>query len=46
MKTTDFNEILLDQQDVFDGLYSGKITSLDSINLDDKTVNQIGRAHV
>jgi DNA polymerase III alpha subunit len=44
MKTTDFNEILLDQQDVFDGLYSGKITSLDSINLDDKTVNQFNQA--
>jgi DNA polymerase III alpha subunit len=44
MKTTDFNEILLDQQDVFDGLYSGKITSLDSINLDNKTVNQFNQA--
>jgi DNA polymerase III alpha subunit len=45
MKTTDFNEIILDQQDVFSGLYSGKITSLNSINLDDcKTVNQFNQA--
>jgi DNA polymerase III alpha subunit len=45
MKTTDLNEIILDQQDVFNGLYSGKITSLDSINIDDsKTVNQFNQA--
>jgi len=45
MKITDFNEIILDQQDVFNGLYSGKITSLDLINLDDsKTVNQFNQA--
>ena len=45
MKTTDFNEIILDQQDVFSGLYSGKITSLDSINLDDrKAVEQFNQA--
>ena len=45
MKITDFKEIILDQQEIFDGLYSGKITSLDSVNIDDvQLVDQFNSA--
>lgn len=45
MKINNFGQIILDEQDVFDGLYSGKITSLDELNIDnDKTVNQFNQA--
>jgi DNA polymerase III alpha subunit len=45
MKITDFKEIILDQQEIFDGLYSGKITSLDSVNIDNvQLVDQFNSA--
>jgi DNA polymerase III alpha subunit len=45
MRITEHKEVILDEQDIFDGLYSGKITSLDSVNAgDDKTVEQFNKA--
>ena len=35
MKSTAFGEIILSEQDVVNGLYSGKITSLEKVFLDD-----------
>jgi DNA polymerase III alpha subunit len=34
MKATDFGDIILNEQDIFDGLYSGKITNLRNVNID------------
>ena len=36
MKTTDLGEVILSEQDIFQGLYSGKITSLAGLNIDDQ----------
>ena len=45
MKSTAFNEIILSEQDILDGLYSGKITSLAGLNIEDsKLVEQFNRA--
>lgn len=45
MKINDFGQIILSEQDIFDGLYSGKITSLDELNIDNNsTVEQFNRA--
>ena len=45
MKTTDLGQVILSEQDIFRGLYSGKITDLDSINIDDPVlVNQFNQA--
>jgi len=38
MKVTDFREVILDEQDIFQGLYSGKITKLDQVNIDNQTL--------
>jgi DNA polymerase III alpha subunit len=45
MKVNDYGQVILNSQDIFEGLYSGKITSLDSLNIDDqKTVDQFNQA--
>lgn len=36
MKLTDFGEVILSQEDIFNGLYSGKITDLSLINIEDQ----------
>jgi DNA polymerase III alpha subunit len=41
MKSTTFGEIVLSEQDILDGLYSGKITDLETIFLDDPDVCKI-----
>lgn len=38
MKTTDLGQVILSEQDIFQGLYSGKITSLSELNIDDATI--------
>ena len=38
MKTTDLGQVILSEQDIFQGLYSGKITSLSGLNIDDIAV--------
>lgn len=38
MKTTDLGQVILSEQDIFQGLYSGRITSLSGLNIDDATV--------
>lgn len=38
MKTTDLGQVILSEQDIFQGLYSGKITSLAGLNIDDRAV--------
>ena len=38
MKTTDLGQVILSEQDIFQGLYSGKITSLSGLNIDDAAV--------
>lgn len=35
MITTELGEVILSEQDIFQGLYSGKITSLEGVNIDD-----------
>ena len=35
MKLTEQGEVILNEQDIFEGLYSGKITSLENLNIDD-----------
>jgi DNA polymerase III alpha subunit len=40
MKITNFGEVILDPQDVFNGLYSGKLDSADNIFLDDSQENR------
>ena len=45
MKSTIFGEIILSEQDILDGLYSGKISSLTGLNIEDqKLVEQFNRA--
>ena len=45
MKTTDLGEVILSEQDIFQGLYSGKITTLSGLNIDDaKLVDQFNTA--
>jgi DNA polymerase III alpha subunit len=45
MKLTDYGQVILSEQDIFDGLYSGKISSLESLNVDNKkTVDQFNQA--
>lgn len=36
MKLTDKSQIILSEQDILDGLYSGKINDLSDLNIDDK----------
>lgn len=38
MKINDYGQVILNSQDIFEGLYSGKITSLAGLNIDDPTV--------
>jgi DNA polymerase III alpha subunit len=38
MKLTNFNEVILSEQDLFEGLYSGKITDLGTIFLDNTAI--------
>ena len=38
MKVTDKSQIVLSEQDILEGLYSGKISDLSNLNIDDKTV--------
>ena len=38
MKVTDKSQIVLSEQDILDGLYSGKINDLSDLNIDDETV--------
>lgn len=45
MKINDFGQVILDEQDIFDGLYSGKITNLNELNIgDNKAVEQFNIA--
>lgn len=45
MKTNVFGEIILDEHDIIQGLYSGKITNLTEINVDDQTlIDQFNQA--
>ncbi len=36
MKINNFGEVILDDQDIFEGLYSGKLTSLSLVNFDNE----------
>ena len=38
MRTTNFSEVVLDEADIIAGLYTGKLTSLESINIEDQAV--------
>ena len=38
MKLNSFGEVILNEQDIIEGLYSGKITSLSGLNIDDAAV--------
>ena len=45
MKLNDYGQVILNSQDIFEGLYSGKITNLESLNIDDqKSVDQFNQA--
>lgn len=45
MKITEHKEVILSEQEIFDGLYAGKITSLDSVNIDNtQVVEQFNKA--
>jgi DNA polymerase III alpha subunit len=45
MKVTDKSQIILSEQDILEGLYSGKINDLSGINIDDKIlVDQFNQA--
>ena len=45
MKTTSLGQVILSEQDIFRGLYSGKITDLDSINIDNPVlIDQFNQA--
>ena len=45
MKVTDKSQIILSEQDILEGLYSGKITDLSNVNIDDsKLVEQFNSA--
>ena len=44
MRINQYSEVILDQQDIVQGLYSGKLTSLSQINTDDSAlVNQFNQ---
>jgi DNA polymerase III alpha subunit len=49
MKVTDKSQIILSEQDILEGLYSGKITDLSKVNIDDQNLvsqfNQARRAN-
>lgn len=36
MKSTKFGEIILNSEDIFNGLYTGKVTDLNQLNIDDQ----------
>jgi DNA polymerase III alpha subunit len=38
MKLTEYSEVILSEQDIVNALYSGKITSLDNLNIEDVDV--------
>jgi DNA polymerase III alpha subunit len=38
MKFTDFGEVILSEKDIFQGLYSGKITDLTNLNITDSSL--------
>lgn len=38
MKLTEYGEVILNEQDIFEGLYSGKITSLENLNIDNPSL--------
>lgn len=45
MKLTDYGEVILSEQDIVQGLYSGKITSLENLNIvDANLVEQFNQA--
>jgi DNA polymerase III alpha subunit len=45
MKLTDYGEVILSEQDIVQGLYSGKITTLDNLNIvDANLVEQFNQA--
>lgn len=45
MKFTDYGEVILSEQDIVQGLYSGKITNLNNLNIADATrVEQFNQA--
>lgn len=45
MKITQFSEIIVDEQDIVQGLYSGKITDLSTLNIEDsQLVTQFNQA--
>ena len=45
MKVTNYGEVVLSEQDVFQGLYSGKIANLTTLNIEDPNlVAQINNA--
>lgn len=45
MKINEFGQVIVNEEDIFDGLYSGKITSLEDLNVDnDKTVEQFNKS--
>jgi DNA polymerase III alpha subunit len=44
MKINQFNELLFDQEDILQGLYSGKLTSLAKVNVEDqKLIDQFNQ---
>ena len=45
MKLNDYGQVILNPEDIFEGLYSGKITNLESLNIDDqKIIEQFNNA--
>jgi DNA polymerase III alpha subunit len=38
MKTNQFNELIFDTQDIFDGLYSGKLKTLSQLNIENRSL--------
>lgn len=45
MRNTDFGEVILSEQDILNGLYSGKITDISKVNIEDpKIVEQFNIA--
>ncbi len=38
MKINDYGQVILNSQDIFEGLYSGKLTSLQDLNIDDSNI--------
>ena len=46
MRSNKFNEIILDSNEIFEGLYSGQITSFDQINTDNVELINIINNHI